>query len=64
MKRFSCFSQSQPVSAHVIVPLPVAGLVRKQLRAVMLILGLGLDCTGLGKMFKTICLEPLFCILS
>jgi len=31
---------------------------------VTLILGLGLDCTGLGKMFKTICLEPLFCILS
>jgi len=36
MKRFSCFSQSQPVSAHVIVPLPVAGLVRKQLRATVL----------------------------
>ena len=27
-------------------------------------LGLGLDYTGLGEMFKTICLEPLFCILS
>jgi len=36
MKRFSCFSQSQPVSAHVIIPLPAAGVAHKQLNATVI----------------------------
>jgi len=36
VKRFSCFSQSQPVSAHVIVLPPAAGSARKQLMATTL----------------------------
>jgi len=33
LKRFGRFSQSEPVSAHVIVPPPATGLARKQLIA-------------------------------
>jgi len=36
VKRFICFSQSQPVYAQVIVPSPAAGLARKQLIATVL----------------------------
>jgi len=36
VKRFNSFSQSQPASAHVIVPNPAAGLARKQLIATVI----------------------------